>query len=38
MEDINKGNLFMNNNVVDTEYFILFREKKDDVIQKELEL
>lgn len=36
MEDINKGNLFMNNNVVDTEYFILFREKKDDVIQKRI--
>src|SRR5574344_2494244 len=33
MEDINKGNMFMNNNVVDTEYFILFREKKDDLIQ-----
>ena len=36
MEDINKGNLFMNNNVVDTEYFLLFREKKDDVIQKRI--
>ena len=36
MEDINKGNTFMNNNVVDTEYFILFREKKDDVIQKRI--
>ena len=27
MQDINKGNYFMSNNVVDTEYFILFREK-----------
>ena len=36
MEDINKGNMFMNNNVVDTEYFLLFREKKDDIIQKRI--
>src|SRR5574344_1317819 len=34
MEDINKANMFMNNNVVDTEYYILFKEKKDDEIQK----
>lgn len=27
MEDINKGNNFINNNVVDTEYYILFKEK-----------
>ena len=36
MEDINKGNMFMNNNIVDTEYFLLFREKKDDIIQKRI--
>lgn len=36
MEDINKGNMFMNNSVVDTEYFILFREKKDEIIQKRM--
>ena len=36
MEDINKGNMFMNNNIVDTEYFLLFREKKDDLIQKKI--
>ena len=36
MEDINKGNIFMNNNIVDTEYFLLFREKKDDIIQKRI--
>lgn len=36
MEDINKGNMFMNNSVVDTEYFILFREKKDEMIQKRI--
>lgn len=34
MDDINKGNMFMNNNVVDTEYFLLFKEKNDDLIQK----
>ncbi|MBR1376892.1 MAG: hypothetical protein IJ565_03665 [Bacilli bacterium] len=34
MEDINKANMFMNNNVVDTEYFILFKEKNDETIQK----
>ena len=36
MEDINKGNMFMNNNIVDTEYFLLFKEKKDDIIQKRI--
>lgn len=35
-EDINKGNLFMNNNVVDTEYFLLFKEKDNDLIQKRI--
>ncbi len=34
MEDINKANMFMNNNVVDTEYFLLFKEKNDDIIQR----
>lgn len=38
MEDINKGNGFMNNNVVDTEYYILFKEKNPDMIQKKLRL
>ena len=36
MEDIEKANMFMNNNVVDTEYFLLFKEKKDDLIQKRI--
>ena len=36
MDDINKGNMFMNNNVVDTEYFLLFKDKSDDVIQKRI--
>ena len=34
LEDINKANMFMNNNVVDTEYYLLFKEKNDDVINK----
>ena len=33
-EDIQKGNSFMNNNVVDTEYYILFKESNLDLIQK----
>ena len=36
MEDINKANMFMNNNVVDTEYFLLFKEKDQEVIQKRI--
>ena len=38
MQDINKANLFTSSeyNVVDTEYYILFKEKNDDLIQKRL--
>ena len=36
LEDINKANLFMNNNIVDTEYFLLFKEKKDELINKRI--
>ena len=38
MQDINKANSFMSAsyNVVDTEYFILFKEKKLEIIQKKL--
>ena len=35
-QDINKANDFMNNNITDTEYYILFKEKNDDLIQKKL--
>lgn len=38
MEDINKANAFMNNNVVDTEYFLLFKEKNRDLLQKRVRL
>lgn len=36
MQDINKANSFMDNNVTDTEYYILFKEKNLDLIQKRL--
>lgn len=38
MQDINKANLFMSTeyNVVDTEYYILFKEKKMELVQKKL--
>lgn len=36
MQDINKGNYFKSNNVVDTEYFLLFREKNPELIQKRI--
>lgn len=38
MQDINKANSFMSTqlNVVDTEYFILFKEKKMEIIQKRI--
>ena len=35
-QDIVKANDFMNNNITDTEYYILFKEKNDDLIQKKL--
>lgn len=39
IQDINKANDFMSTqaNVVDTEYFILFKEKKPEVIQKRIQ-
>lgn len=36
LEDINKGNSFINNNVVDTEYYLLFKEKDPELIQKKI--
>ena len=38
MQDINKANMFMNSeyNVVDTEYYILFKEKRLELVQKKL--
>lgn len=37
-EDIDKANLFMSNNVADTEYFILFKEKNIDLIYKKIKM
>lgn len=39
MQDINKANLFMSKEigVADTEYFILFREKRPEIIQKRIQ-
>ena len=36
VDDINKANMFVNNNVVDTEYYLLFKEKDIDKIQKKI--
>jgi len=36
MQDIDKANNFMRNNVTDTEYYILFKERNMDIIQKRL--
>lgn len=35
-EDINKANMFMNNNIVDTEYYLLFKSKDEELIQKRI--
>ena len=36
LEDINKANMFMDNNIVDTEYFLLFKERNNEVIMKRI--
>lgn len=36
MQDLQKANMFMDNNVTDTEYFLLFKEKNPELIQKRL--
>ena len=36
IDDINKAEMFVNNGVVDTEYFILFKEKNNDQLQKKV--
>ena len=35
-QDMQKGEYFINNDVVDTEYFILFKEKNGELLQKKL--
>ena len=36
VEDINKANMFVTNNVVDTEYYLLFKHKDNEIIQKRI--
>jgi hypothetical protein len=36
LEDINKANMFTTSNVVDTEFYLLFKEKEMDKIQKKI--
>lgn len=38
LQDLDKGQSFINNNIVDTEYYFLFKEKSDDIIQKKIRL
>ena len=38
VDDINKANMFMSNNVVDTEYYLLFKEKDSELIQKRVRI
>ena len=35
-EDMEKGNMFIKNSVVDTEYYLLFKHKDDEIIQKRI--
>lgn len=37
-QDINKGNTFINNNIVDTEYYFMFKEKDPDMLQKKVRM
>ena len=36
IQDMDKGDMFANNNVVDTEYYILFKEKNMEALQKKV--
>lgn len=36
LDDISKAEAFMNNGIVDTEYFILFKEKDTEMVQKKV--
>ena len=38
MQDIDKGNTFINNNIVDTEYYFLFKEKDGDAMQNKIRM
>ena len=36
VDDLEKAELFINNSIVDTEYFILFKEKNTDLLNKKV--
>ena len=36
MQDLNKADMFINNQVVDTEYYILFKESRMEVLQEKM--
>ncbi|NLA33458.1 MAG: hypothetical protein GX861_01140 [Tenericutes bacterium] len=36
IDDLNKAQMFINENVVDTEYYLLFKEKNEEVLQRKL--
>ncbi len=38
MEDLDKAQMYINNEVVDTEYYLLFKEKDNDKIQKRIRM
>lgn len=38
MQDLDKADMFINNQVVDTEYYVLFKESKMDLLQDKLRL
>ncbi len=38
LDDIAKAEMFVNNSVVDTEYYILFKEKDNDMLQKKVRM
>ena len=38
LQDIDKGNTFVNNSIVDTEYYIMFKDTSEDVLQKRVRM
>ena len=36
IDDLNKANMFLENNIVDTEFYLLFKEKNSEVITKRI--
>ena len=38
MQDLDKADMFINNQVVDTEYYLLFKESRPDVLQEKLRI